>query len=366
MGALRALGVEVDDARADWQVNPRPLTGAARIDCGLAGTVMRFVPPVAALADGATRFDGDERARSRPMADMLHALEQVGVRLETPEGPRLPFSVVGRGGVTGGSVTLDASQSSQFVSGLLLAGARYERGVDVRHVGPPLPSLPHVEMTVHELRRRSVEVDDTVPDRWRVAPGRIAALDTTIEPDLSTAAPFLAAALVLGGRVRVADWPADTTQAGDRLRHLLPRLGGQVELDSTGLTVTGSGDITGSDLDLHDAGELTPVVTALCALASSPSRLSGIAHLRGHESDRLSALATEINGLGGEVTQTTDGLRVVPRPLHAGCFRTYADHRLAQAAAVLGLRVPGISVDDIACVAKTHPRFVEAWTALLR
>ena len=223
MGALRALGVEVDDARADWQVNPRPLTGAARIDCGLAGTVMRFVPPVAALADGATRFDGDERARSRPMADMLHALEQLGVRLETPDGPRLPFSVVGRGGVTGGSVTVDASQSSQFVSGLLLAGARYERGVDVRHVGPPLPSLPHVEMTVHELRRRSVEVDDTVPDRWRVAPGRIAALDTTIEPDLSTAAPFLAAALVLGGSVRVADWPADTTQAGDRLRQLVPR-----------------------------------------------------------------------------------------------------------------------------------------------
>jgi 3-phosphoshikimate 1-carboxyvinyltransferase len=327
---------------------------------------MRFVPPLAALATGATRFDGDQRARSRPMAGMLGALKGLGVRLETPAGPRLPFTVLGSGAAAGGSVTLDASESSQFVSGLLLAGARYQRGVDVRHVGPPLPSLPHIEMTVDQLRLRSVQVDDSVPDRWRVAPGSIAAHDTTIEPDLSTAAPFVAAALALGGSVHVPGWPRDTTQAGDRLRQLLTRLGGQAELSANGLTVTGSGEITGADLDLHDAGELTPVLTALCALASSPSQLSGIAHLRGHESDRLSALATQINGLGGEVTQTADGLRVVPRPLHAGLFRTYADHRLAQAAAVLGLRVPGILVDDIACVAKTHPGFVEAWAALLR
>ena len=364
VGALRALGVRIDDDRADWGVVPYALAGPARVDCGLAGTVLRFVPPIAGLATDEVSFVAAQRARSRPMAPMLQALNDLGVDLEAGRPPAL-FTVKGTGSVRGGAVTLDASASSQLVSGLLLAGACFDRGVDIRHSGPPVPSLPHVAMTVQALRSRGVDVDDGEGDRWRVAPGPITAGSVTIEPDVSSAAPFLAAALVCGGRVRVPGWPRVTVQAGDRLLEILALLGAAVQVDDSGCTVTGSGSVSGAELDLHDVGELTPVLTALCALADSPSRIRGVAHLRGHESDRLAALAAEINGLGGDVTQTADGLAVRPAPLRGGEFHTHADHRLAQAAAVLGLRVEGISVDDISCVAKTFPEFADAWTALV-
>ena len=362
--ALRALGAGIDDKADDWRVVPKALAGPAVVDCGLAGTVLRFVPPVAGLATDEVSFVAPPRARSRPMAPMLQALRALGVDIEAARPPAL-FTVHGAGRIRGGSVTLDASASSQLLSGLLLAGARYDRGVDVRHSGPPVPSAPHVAMTLESLRARGVDVDDSEADRWQVAPGPIAAKQESIEPDISTAAPFLAAALVCGGRVRVPAWPLATTQAGDRLREILPLLGGAVELDDLGCTVVGNGSVSGADLDLHDVGELAPTITALCALADSPSRIRGIAHVRGHESDRLAALTAEINGLGGDVGQTADGLTVRPAPLHGGVFHTYADHRLAQAAAVLGLRVEGIAVDDITCVAKTFPGFADAWAALV-
>ena len=364
VGALRALGVGVDDLGERIRVTPAALVGPAHVDCGLAGTVMRFVPPVAALADGEVSFDGDARARERPMGQILSALRSLGVRLDA-EATSLPFLIEGAGHVRGGVVTIDASASSQFVSALLLAGARYDEGIDVRHDGKPVPSLPHIAMTVDMLRERGVDVDDAEPDRWRVVPGPIHGLDTVVEPDLSNAAPFLAAAVVTSGRVTIKGWPDRTTQAGDALRSILPLFGAEVDLTPGGLVVAAPTSLTGVDVDLHDVGELTPVLAAICALADSPSYLRGIAHLRGHETDRLAALATELNQLGGDVVETADGLEIRPKPLQAGVFGSYHDHRMAQAAAVLGLRIRGLRIEDIATTSKTHEGFAADWQALV-
>jgi 3-phosphoshikimate 1-carboxyvinyltransferase len=365
VAGLRALGTTVHADGDSWLVVPEPLTGPAEVDCGLAGTVMRFLPPVAALADGAVRFDGDPWARRRPVRALLQALADLGVDIADGGRGALPFVVHGRARMPGGSVTIDASPSSQYVSGLLLAGARYEHGLTVRHVGKPLPSEPHVEMTVEMLRRAGVVVDHAQPNTWRVEAGPIGPLEIDIEPDLSNAAPFLAAALVTGGRVVVPSWPEQTTQAGVALPELLSSLGGTCRLDATGLSVQGTDRIRGIDVDLHDVGELTPVLAALAALADSTSHLRGVAHLRGHETDRLAALAAELIALGGDVDETVDGLTIRPRPLKGGVFRTYADHRMAQAGAVLGLAVDGIEIEDVATTAKTLPDFVGLWSRLV-
>ena len=363
-GALTALGIDVDTSGPAWRVAPQPLRGPAAVDCGLAGTVMRFVPPVAALATGPVLFDGDPHARTRPMRQMLSALRDLGITVDDGDRGSLPFTVRGTGAVKGGQVVIDASASSQFVSALLLAGPRYDEGVDVIHDGRPVPSSPHIEMTVAVLRQHGVEVDDREPNRWRVDPGPVRAVDAEIEPDLSNAAPFLAVGAVTGGTVTVRGWPRSTTQAGDRLREILTLMGASVALDQGGLHVTGPDRLTGVDLDLQDVGELTPAVAALAALADSPSMLRGVAHIRGHETDRLQALATELHRLGGDVRERPDGLEIHPAPLHGGVFRTYADHRMAHAAVILGLAVPGVLVEDVATTAKTFPDFPGAWSAL--
>jgi 3-phosphoshikimate 1-carboxyvinyltransferase len=367
--ALRCLGARIEDVPrhgdGDWLVTPSALTGGSSVDCGLAGTVMRFLPPLAALASGNVAFDGDPRARERPMGPVIGSLRALGVEVDDGGRSGLPFTVRGTGAVPGGQVDLDATASSQFVSGFLLAGARYDRGLTVRHVGGPIPSQPHVSMTVESLRDVGVVVDDDEPDTWRVYPGEISGLDVSVEPDLSNAAPFIAAAAVTGGRVTVPGWPQWTTQAGDAMRDLLDQMGAEVNLEREGLTVRGTGELYGIDADLHDAGELTPTVAALAALADSPSHLRGVAHLRGHETDRLAAMAHEINALGGDVTETADGLVIRPRPMRGGLFRTYDDHRLATAGALLGLRVPGVEVEDVGTTAKTLPGFTRLWREML-
>lgn len=362
--ALRSLGCGLDGDADALRISPGPLRGPAHVECGLAGTVMRFMPPVAALAHGRVSFDGDDRARVRPMGEMLGALRALGVAVE-PGAAALPFTLDGEGRVPGGVVTLDASASSQFVSALLLAGARYDDGVDVRHVGKPLPSLPHIAMTVAMLRERGVSVDDSEPNRWRVSPGPVKPVTVEVEPDLSSAAPFLAAAVVRGGQVTVRGWPSDTHQPGDQLRWILGLLGAEVELGREGLVVRGSGVVDGIDVDLHEVGELTPVLAAVSATARGPSYLRGVAHLRGHETDRLAALATELRALGSDVDETIDRLHIRPARLHGGLFRVHGDHRLAQAGAVLGLVVPGVEVDDIGATAKTFPAFAQSWAAML-
>jgi 3-phosphoshikimate 1-carboxyvinyltransferase len=369
VGGLRVLGVGLDVDGTTYRVTPGRLRGPAHVDCGLAGTVMRFLPVVAGLARGDVRFDGDPRARVRPMGSMLAALEKVGGQVDDEGRNSLPFTVRGTGAVAGGSVTLDSSASSQYVSALLLAAARFDEGVDLRHRGQPLPSLPHVDMTVQMLRESGVDVtaddDDPTDARWTVRPGPIRAVDREIEPDLSNAAPFLAAAMVTGGQVTIPGWPKRTTQAGDQLRSILGEMGATVSLDRDGLTLAGPDRIKGIDINLRDVGELAPVVAAVAALADSPSRLRGIGHLRGHETDRLEALSAEINRLGGQVRAKANSLRITPTPLHGGDFQTYDDHRMAMAGAVLGLRVPGVRVVDVDTTRKTLPGFTKLWGSML-
>jgi 3-phosphoshikimate 1-carboxyvinyltransferase len=363
--ALRGLGVSVAEDGADWIVTPGALHGG-RVDTGLAGTVMRFVPPLAALADGPVVFDGDEYARVRPMATLIDGLRQAGAEVEDGGRGRMPFTVLGRGTVPGGAVQIDASASSQFVSGLLLAGARYDKGIEVAHTGGgEVPSQPHIDMTLFVLREAGVDADEVARGVWRVAPGGVAAGERVVEPDLSNAAPFLAAALITGGTIRVPKWPAVTTQAGAALPQLLADMGADISYDGDTLTVSGTGTIRGLDADLHDVGELAPTLAAVAALADSPSSLRGIGHLRGHETDRLAALSTELSRLGGDVTEHADGLTITPRALHGGEWHAYADHRMATAGAVLGLAVDGIYVDDIDCTTKTLPDFPGMWSGLL-
>jgi 3-phosphoshikimate 1-carboxyvinyltransferase len=373
VGALRSLGVPVRGAGELIEIGAHDgWRGGTEVDVGLAGTVMRFVPPAAVLAAGPVRFDGDPRARERPMGPVLDGLRALGARVETHGiGDNLPFTLHGTGGLPGGEVALDASGSSQFVSGLLLSGAAYDKGLTVHHRDPhgrPVPSLPHIEMTVQMLRTAGVEVDDSEPNTWRVSAGPIAARSWTVEPDLSNASVYLAAAAITGGRVTVLGWPTASTQPGAAILGVLDQFGATVTPGPDGMTVTGPDRLRGVDVDLHDVGELAPTIAALAALADGPSRLRGIAHLRGHETDRLAALATELSALGADATETPDGLAIRPRPLHGRPDRlwgAYADHRMATAGALLGLVIPGVTVDDIGCTDKTIPDFPGRWAALV-
>ncbi|MEU0670866.1 3-phosphoshikimate 1-carboxyvinyltransferase [Streptomyces lavendulocolor] len=373
--ALRTMGVGIEEGVGPdgtgerWRVIPAGLHGPATIDVGNAGTVMRFLPPVAALATGPVRFDGDPRSYERPLHGVIDALRVLGARIDDEARGALPMTVHGAGALEGGPVEIDASSSSQFVSALLLSAPRFNQGVEVRHTGDRLPSMPHIRMTVDMLRAVGAQVDEPEtggePNVWRVSPSALLGRDLTVEPDLSNAQPFLAAALVTGGRVTVPDWPERTTQPGDALREIFTRMGGSCELTEQGLTFTGTGTVHGIDVDLGEVGELTPGIAAVAALADSPSTLRGVAHLRLHETDRLAALTKEINELGGDVTETADGLHIRPRPLHGGVFRTYDDHRMATAGAVIGLAVAGVEIENVATTAKTLPDFPQMWTGML-
>ena len=360
---LRALGVGITEDGDDWIVTPAPLRGPAEIDAGLAGTVLRFLPPVAALATGPVRVDGDPRLRDRPNAGLIDGLRQLGVEVDDSGRGKAPFTVYGTGRVRGGAVEVDASESSQVVSGLLLAAARFDDGIDLTLTGG-MPSMPHVEMTVTTLREHGVDVTSG-GHAWRVAPGPVRARDVVIEPDLSNAAPFLAAALVTGGRVTVRDWPEVTTQPGAQLDRILSTMGAEVERTPAGLQVTGTGTIRPLVADLGEVGELTPVLAALCALADGRSRLTGVAHLRGHETDRLQALDEVLTAVGTRVEQLPDGLVIEPGPRRPALLDSYADHRMVHAAAVLGLAIEGVQAGDPGAVAKTLPDFVERWNGLL-
>jgi len=379
-GALRSLGVEIDTEGtaegdpATWVVRGglghRDGTPTA-IDCGNAGTVTRFTPALAALTRGDVRFDGDPELRRRPLTPLIDALRRLGADID---GDVLPLTVHGQGGIPGGTVTVDASGSSQLISGLLLAAPGYDQGVEVSHVGGRLPSGPYLDMTVTDLRAAGAVVETTPgdpadpvgrPPTWRVLPGRPRAHDRAIEPDLNSAAPFLAAAVATGGDVLIPDWPEVTTQPGRMLPGLLEAMGAQADWTPAGLRVRGGGEVHGLDADLGDIGEAAPVLTALAVLADSPSRLRGIAHLRLHETDRLAALAEQLGRLGADITVTEDGLAIRPAPLRGARLDPLADHRLAMTYAVVGLRVPGITVDDIATTGKTVPEFPAMWAAML-
>lgn len=358
---LRQLGSEIrveDDLVVAGGTSSTPAT----IDCGLAGTVMRFLPPVAALGSGEVHFVADPQAAARPLAPMLTALRALGASVQ---GDSLPFTIHAGGGLRGGAVDIDASASNQFVSGLLLSGARMDRGLHLRHTGTDLPSQPHIEMTLAMLAEAGVTVL-AGGDEWEVEPGPVHAHDWHIEPDLSNAGPFLAAAMITGSTVTVPGWPRTTTQAGDYWRAFLTRLGADVQ---PGLTVTGPAAYPGFDVNLRAVGELTPTIAALAAFADGPSHLHGIGHLRGHETDRLAAIATELQRVGLQVTVESDGLTIDPSNRQddsSATIETYADHRMATMGAILALRIRGLRISDPQTTSKTMPDFVRRWEDMVR
>jgi 3-phosphoshikimate 1-carboxyvinyltransferase len=372
LAALRVLGCSIEEDRTDLTVSGGSIEAGSSVsvDVGNSGTTMRFLPALTALSPASVAFDGDPRARERPMGALISALRTLGVSIDDGGRGALPFVIHGSGAVRGGAVTLDASASSQLVSGLLLAAARFDQGVEVHHEGPPVPSVPHIEMTVRMIAGAGAEVEvggGERPDFWRVRPGRLDLGDFTIEPDLSNAGPFLAAALVTGGSVTIRDWPANSLQPADAILDVLTRMGAAVSSGPEGLTVTGSGVINGIEADLRDVPELCLPLTSVAAVASGPSTFTGVGHTRLQETDRLAAITKEINALGGDVTELPDSLTIRPRPLRAEpghVFESYDDHRMVMAAAVLGLAVPGIEVSNVATVGKTFPDFTARWAEL--
>ena len=363
---IQSLGIAITGSDESWVITPGALKGPAKIDVGNAGTVMRFLPPLAALATGEISFDGDPRSYERPIGPVISALEELGIEIDHGGRYSLPLTIKAKGSIPGGDLTIDASKSSQFLSALLLVAPSMEKGITVRHVGGALPSIPHIEMTVQMLRDFGAIVHvDKSAQSWRVEPGALSGLDLTIEPDLSNASPFLSIAMVCGGKITIADWPKVTTQPGDQLREIFTAMGAHVEFTAEGLTLTGGTSIHGIDIDLHDVGELTPSIAALAALADSPSHLRGIGHLRLHETDRLAALTREINSLGGNVVEDETSLHITPAPLHGGIFHTYEDHRLATAGAVIGLVTKDVLVENVATTRKTLPDFPGLWNSLV-
>ena len=366
---LQSLGCKIDEIKTeqgfDYQITPHKLSGPTQIDVGNAGTVMRFLPPIASLATGLVHFDGDARSHERPLEPVIKALEQLGASIEHGNKYRLPLTINGSGEIKGGEVEVDASASSQFISALMLLGPATKNGLTIKNIGKTLPSMPHIEMTIQMLRQfgATVEVSE---NSWTVRSGDLLGQDLTIEPDLSNAAPFMAAAMICGGSVEILDWPKSTSQPGDQLRDIFAKMGARVEQNSEGLNISGSGKINGIDIDLHDVGELTPSIAAVAALASSPSTLRGIAHLRLHETDRLAALANEINNLGGDVTEGPGELLIKPAKLVASqIFKSYEDHRMATAGAIIGLAVKDLIVENIETTKKTLPDFPGMWQEML-
>ena len=363
---LRALGISITGDDEKWILTPAALQGPASIDVGNAGTVMRFLPPLAALAHGDISFDGDPRSYERPLGPVIKALEELGIEIEHGNRYSLPMVVKAKGSIPGGDLIIDASKSSQFLSALLLVAPSMTNGIRAQHRGTSLPSMPHIDMTVQMLRDFGATVHvDKEHETWSVEPGPLNGLDLVIEPDLSNAAPFLSIAMVCGGSITIEDWPKSTTQPGDQLRQILAKMGAEVALTDAGLTITGAHSISGIDIDLHDVGELTPAIAALAALADSPSYLRGIGHLRLHETDRLAALTREINSLGGNVVEDETSLHITPASLHGGTFHTYEDHRLATAGAVIGLVTPDVMIENVATTRKTLPDFPGLWKSLV-
>ncbi len=374
---LQSLGCKIEEIKTDegfdYLITPGKLMGPTQIDVGNAGTVMRFLPPIAALANGLIHFDGDARSHERPLGPVIAALEQLGISVEHGNKYRLPLTINGSGRITGGVIEIDASASSQFVSALLLLGPATENGITVKHVGKSLPSQPHIDMTIQMLRKFGGEVEVITNTTWIVKPAKLTGQELIIEPDLSNAAPFMAAAMICGGSVTIKDWPKQTTQPGDQLRDIFTKMGAQISLSNDGLKITGSGKINGIDIDLHDVGELTPSIAAVAALAATPSTLRNIGHLRLHETDRLTALATEINKLGGAAIESPNDLIIKPKPLSTKSnnnqgsylFNSYDDHRMATAGAIIGLAVKGVVVENIETTKKTLPDFPGLWHQML-
>ena len=372
--ALRTLGAQIHmmgDSRAQiTPISSDSFSSERVIDCGLAGTVMRFLPPLAALSSTPTRFNGDEQAYARPLAPLLDVLESLGAAL-TYHGEKghLPFTISGPLKPPSSPITVDASASSQFFSAMLLV-APLIGGAIIRS-DAPLISLPHIEMTLNMMHEAGLSWTQLGDREWRVDAGAPTASEIAIEPDLSNAGPFLCAGILSAGSVTIPNWPLASTQPGAQWPSLFNEMGIETSLEtnemgSSGLTVRGGGpgSFPGIERDMSTMGEMVPTLAALLLFASTPSTLTGIAHLRGHETDRLDAIAQSVTALGGLIEQIPDGLRITPASLHCAPLRSFADHRMATFAAIVGLVVDGVSLDDISCTSKTLPEFESMWARM--
>ncbi|MFZ9701949.1 MAG: 3-phosphoshikimate 1-carboxyvinyltransferase [Candidatus Nanopelagicales bacterium] len=364
--ALEKLGCNVVKKLNSVEISPMKKDHSEiSIDVGLAGTVMRFVPPLAALSSGTSHFDGDERARNRPMKTLIESLKKLNVKVIDNHQGKLPFSIISDGQITGGEIEIDASESSQFISALMLVGAKFKNGLTIKHVGQNLPSLPHIEMTIEMLKEVGVKTNQINATTWRIDNQNINSKNWVVEPDLSNAGPFLAAAMVTKGEIKINDWPLQTTQAGNSWIEILSLMGANIQLNSKQLILKNDSEIKGINYNLNDVGELTPVLVAISLFANSKSEFTGISHLRGHETDRLAALVENITAIGGDAKETEDGLIINPKQLHGGVWKAFDDHRMATAGAVIGLKVKDIYVDDIATTSKTLPNFEEMWNEMV-
>ena len=393
MSALKIFGVRFEEMESYTSVLVIPPHGnifdiadGAVVNCGLAGTVMRFVTALSLFANKPIRFDGDKQAYARPMKPVLDGLEQLGAHVKYHgEVGFLPFSIIppknfGSYEINDQQTThqnhvvrIDSSSSSQFISALLLIASRIPGGLCIEHIGSKLPSMPHIRMTMEDIRKAGGVVDMSESGVWHVKEHDLTLPDeVVVEPDLSNAAPFIGAALIAGGCVKIPNWPFETTQPGGLLPRILEQMGAEVfleheSLNSGVLCVKSNGSIKAiSNLDLSAAGEITPSIAAMLAFADGVSELHGIAHLRGHETNRLDAIVTELKRVGIGAEELDDGIRIIPsRNMHGEVMETYADHRMATFASMLGLRIPNITIKNIATTRKTIPDFPGMWCKMI-
>lgn len=365
VAALDQLGFSVE---ADWDeatigvVAPR--TGrqiparAADLNVANSGTTMRFLTAMVALGRGQYRLDGVPRMRERPIRDLLDALVEAGVRARSENGTGCPPVVVEGEGWAGGDMTVKGNVSSQFLSGLLMAAPFAERDVVIR-VDGALVSIPYVAMTLAMLEQFGLKATHENYQVFRIPGSQTGGVEEyAIEPDASAASYFLAAAAVAGGRVAVQGLTRASLQGDVRFAEVLGQMGCGVEWGTDGVAVT-AGPLRGIDVDMNDISDTVMTLAAVACFAAGPTTIRNVGHIRHKETDRLAALAIELRRLGGDVDEKPDGLTIVPAPLRGAVVQTYNDHRMAMSLALIGLRIPGVAIDNPGCVAKTYPRFFQ-------
>ncbi len=361
--SLRRLGIEVDHERQAATVRVEGCAGrwpsrGADLYVGNSGTTIRFLTAAAALGRGTYRLDGTPRMRERPIGDLLDALNQLGADARSEAGNGCPPVVVRASGLRGGRATVAGDISSQFLSGLLMAAPCAEQDTELRVRGK-LVSRPYIDMTLAVMRAFGAAVDEPEPGRLVVRGGRAyVGCDYTIEPDASAASYFFAAAAITGGRVTVEGLTRDSLQGDVAFCECLERMGCRVEYGPGSITVAG-GPLRGIEADMNPISDTVQTLAAVALAAEGPTSVTGVAHMRHKETDRIAALASELRKLGATVEERPDGLTIIPGPLRPAAIETYDDHRMAMSMALVGLIAPGVVILDPGCTAKTYPGFFE-------
>jgi 3-phosphoshikimate 1-carboxyvinyltransferase len=367
MDALVRLGIDVHADGERGEVYVRGQSGeiyASGVDLfvGNAGTVARFLPPFLALGRGPFTVDGVPRMRERPVADLVDGMRQLGAEVQyAGEDGRFPLMIKG-GGIPGGKARVSASKSSQFISGLLMAAPYAQAPVTLHPVGRK--EWPYVGITVALMRAFGVEVDEAANGRFTVAPALYSSREYEVEPDASGASYFMAAAAVTGGRVRIPALGASSPQGDLRFAGVLRDMGCRVEIASDFVEVQGPDHLRGVEVDMNAFSDTMITLSAIAPFAEGPTTIKNVGHTRLQESDRLSAVATELTRLGVKTQTTSSFIRIIPNKIRPGVVRTYGDHRMAMAFAITGLVASGIRIRDPGCVTKTFPGYFGALESL--